>query len=254
MSEPPFKIYNVEKAMIRFAEPDDAARLQELAPHARSHTSITEHLHREYRALEAKCLTSLKEKLRRGELKARCFDANAALTDAKVEIAAEQWEQLDLDPDSDSLWYNDLEYPKLDIWSPSENAGVRPSSIGKLPVILRFCVDTKSKQVRFDFGGSVKGRQYDLFSILTKQHQQDIVKNCAPEKFAFISAGTLAEQLEIDEESVRKYVSKIREDIAQAFSRAEATLDEDAIIQNSRGVGYRLNPHLVEVPSALLVS
>ena len=84
MSEAPFKIYNVEEAMIRFALPEVSERLQELAPHARTSSTQTEHLHREYRRLEEFALESLKEKLLRGELKARCFGPHASLTDKKI--------------------------------------------------------------------------------------------------------------------------------------------------------------------------
>jgi hypothetical protein len=118
---------------------------------------------------------------------------------------------------------------------------------------LRFAVDREKGRVVFGAGICLKGSAFRLFHELLGEFDESRGGNRAPHAFRYIQAEKLAERLDVDEQTLRRHVSRTRAQLRSDFlEHVGRALDEQEVIENRRGRGYRLNPFLIPEPLAFL--
>ena len=110
---------------------------------------------------------------------------------------------------------------------------------------LRLTIDEDKKRIVIAGVGELAGADYRLVAALAETAQQDVQALRAPEDHRYVEARKLSKKLNMDDESVYRRVSKCR----RAFSAmAQAAfghpVDQQALIENSKGEGFRLNPQI----------
>jgi hypothetical protein len=119
--------------------------------------------------------------------------------------------------------------------------GSRDRSSG-IPIVLA----VQGQQVLFNGGITVNAERTTLLSALLPPFRQALDEGRDPEDFESIDANTLANALGIAEQSLRQLVSRTRRHLAHEFEeRFGLILDRDAIVENTRSDGYRLNPRII---------
>lgn len=118
---------------------------------------------------------------------------------------------------------------------------------------IRLAIDSQARQLVFAAGFSVKGRGYELIAALVKEFHEDQAAGRPPANYRYIPWKEVARRLGSDEPALRKAVTRLRRAVAEKFRMliGVAPADDD-IVQNQRWQGYRLNPHLVIQPVAVL--
>ena len=86
-------------------------------------------------------------------------------------------------------------------------------------------------------------------SVLVDLHRQDRAAERAPENYRTMAPADLAQAASsTGEVAGRKAISRLRNKINKEYQQLYgSTLDADAIIENVRGKGYRLNPSVLVV-------
>jgi hypothetical protein len=111
---------------------------------------------------------------------------------------------------------------------------------------IQFAVDPHARKVVFQDGLEMGGSVHELIEILAKNFEADIDAGTFPEQHSFVSASALAKNLNIEEASLRKRISRARKAFAEGFlEKINRQIVADDIIQNQEWKGYRLNPYLV---------
>jgi hypothetical protein len=111
---------------------------------------------------------------------------------------------------------------------------------------IHFARDEANRKILFDMGISLGGAAYELIAALMKDFQGE---------FQFVQSSDLADDLGIDEESMRKRVNRTRKKLEEEYFRAcGRELGLDDVIENQERIGYRLSPHLFLVTVAQLRS
>lgn len=97
--------------------------------------------------------------------------------------------------------------------------------------------------------GEVSGASFELLDALRPTFRSARDAELRPEKYPFLKSIDLANAFSLDEPSMRKRVSRFRnEEVAALCVRAgRSTLPEDAIVENLPWHGYRLNPFRVRL-------
>jgi 7-cyano-7-deazaguanine synthase in queuosine biosynthesis len=141
--------------------------------------------------------------------------------------------------------------PVEDEPSAASQAAVDPHEYKWTPIL--FGVDAKNRKIVFAQDVELSGSSYSLLFELAKQFETDRTAGLAAAQHEFVRADKLADKLAIDPQTLRRRVSRARRDIERAFSHHLARqLMSDAVIENKRWEGYRLNPSLIPVqPSDL---
>ena len=109
---------------------------------------------------------------------------------------------------------------------------------------LRVALDNKGQRALIEGIPPLQGiGTFAVIRELVEASWKDRREGRAPESHTFVSARTLSQKLRITEESLRRRIHSIRTRIADAFTaNAGLPLSHDALIENARWRGYRLNP------------
>ena len=135
--------------------------------------------------------------------------------------------------------------------SASVQAASDTQAIVRKPIV--FAIDQAARKVLFDGGPELTGSAFQVVRALATEFEEDIEKSVAKDAFRFIRTGELAKRLRIDEQSLRKRVSRTRQMLEQQFLQiCDIQLDADDVVQNEEWKGYRLNPYLQLVKPAQL--
>jgi len=120
-----------------------------------------------------------------------------------------------------------------------------------LPAVreIRLAADRGTGRIIFERWGPIKGAGAKLLSALLAEFDHAAEEKLAPEHYPFVSSRVLARQLACDsDETLRRQVLRLRNSIrGLAESAGEPAPDDDALIENQPGRGYRLNPNSVRV-------
>jgi hypothetical protein len=110
---------------------------------------------------------------------------------------------------------------------------------------IRLAVDNAAKCILIDGIASLTGAgDYRLISVLVELHREDREAELAPENYRTLSAADLAEAASRTGDTAgRQAISRLREKINREFQKLYGhDLEPDAVIENVKGKGYRLNP------------
>ncbi len=132
----------------------------------------------------------------------------------------------------------------------SQHSSVAYEGLGSLDVggrqsglILNVAFDEAGRRVVIEGLGHISGASYDLLEALRPSFRRAREAELRPERHPFLKASELAQYLNLDEPSLRKRVSRFRnEELMSLCNFAGHSLPEDAIIENLPWHGYRLNP------------
>jgi hypothetical protein len=111
---------------------------------------------------------------------------------------------------------------------------------------IRMTIDRE--RVIFDRWGAVRGVHAELLIALADSFRNAIKDELAPESFPFIKTDDLRRRLGCKEETIRRRVLRCRNTIARlAIAAGDAPPSLDAVVENSRWHGYRLNPDSIRI-------
>jgi hypothetical protein len=120
------------------------------------------------------------------------------------------------------------------------------------PQRIQFAIAKDAKKVMFK-DIQIGGATFALMAELAAEFEADLGAGTFREQYQFVKAPKLAKRLRITESSLRRRVSRARQQFERAFKRQyRRTLHIDDIIQNQEWSGYRLNPYLLLVLPAQL--
>ena len=116
------------------------------------------------------------------------------------------------------------------------------------PEIL-MAFDENGQRVVIGGLGEISGAIFQLLDTLRQTFRSAREAELLPQKYPFLKTADLARELNLDGASIRKRVSRFRnEEIANLCKAAgRPVLPEDAIIENLPWNGYRLNPFRVRL-------
>ena len=135
--------------------------------------------------------------------------------------------------------------------SPAAQAASDTHDYARKPIL--FAVDFKARSIVFEKGLEVKNAAYLLIAALAEDFESDLDAGTFPSEHRFVNAKALAKRLNIEEDSLRKRVSRSRKIIERGFLEVlNRQLDAADIVENQGWRGYRLNPHLLLVKPAQL--
>lgn len=107
---------------------------------------------------------------------------------------------------------------------------------------IRIAIDTTKRAVLVQGGLELQGEAvFSLLELLLKTFEEDLGDRRAPENYRYTRARMLAEKLGVQEETFRRRVLRIRKMLSGWFAH-DYPLPQDALIENSRWNGYRINP------------
>jgi hypothetical protein len=114
---------------------------------------------------------------------------------------------------------------------------------------IRLAADGATGRIIFERWGAIKGTGAKLLSTLLSEFERASQEKLAPEHYPFVSSRVLVTRLACDsDETLRRQVLRLRNSIrGLAESAGEPAPDDDAVIENQPGRGYRLNPNSVRV-------
>ena len=107
-----------------------------------------------------------------------------------------------------------------------------------------FFFDDKEKKVVFADGMGVSGANCDLLEALLENYR---AARTSGEKIEYIPATKLADQLGINDATLRRRITRFQEEISNPLKVSLGISDD--LIENKHGMGYRLNRVLKEVLS-----
>lgn len=120
----------------------------------------------------------------------------------------------------------------------------------KAPVCM-FAVDEENERVCFGGDFHLEGANFRLFKALLSQHRS---AKGRMDEVPFVMPWKLAEELGIDEQSLRQRVARMRREVADRLAVDQGiSLGADGLIENRPREGYRLAPTLREVSRADLL-
>jgi hypothetical protein len=112
-----------------------------------------------------------------------------------------------------------------------------------------FAVDEDARRIFFSGDFSLDGANFNLIRALLPNHRSG--KTRVPAHVAFITPAELADELRIDEASLRQQVGRTRKLVSERLGVDQGiVLGIDDFIENRQREGYRLNPALREVARA----
>jgi hypothetical protein len=109
---------------------------------------------------------------------------------------------------------------------------------------LRMAVDHRVGRILIAGVRAIEGpAAFALVRKLTEISEADRAAKRAPERHRFTEARRLAAALELSEPSLRRCIRRVRQRLSDAFEQeAGMPLSANALIENVRWKGYRLNP------------
>jgi hypothetical protein len=122
---------------------------------------------------------------------------------------------------------------------------------------LYLAVDPKEQQVMMRGIPPLAGRTtYPLIEQLVEVYEQDRALKRAPENHQYVTTKAILARLSIEDGSLRRCVSRIRNRVANMFEKhCGLALANDAVIQSAAWQGYRINPNVrVVAPDQILAA
>ncbi|MGH6924649.1 MAG: hypothetical protein ACRED5_13005 [Propylenella sp.] len=109
---------------------------------------------------------------------------------------------------------------------------------------IRLALDLTKSRVLIEGVPPIEGSaNFGLVQTLVSQSERDRLQGLAPENHTFRDGHDLAGALGVSAASMRRCIYRIRRHVANAFEvSAGLPLSADAVIENQRWRGYRLNP------------
>ena len=127
--------------------------------------------------------------------------------------------------------------------SAADQGGRRHISVLIRPI--SFGVTADSARVVFASGPVLHGSSAKLVRALIRTFTAGLATARGADGHAYMKSKLLAVELGVTEASLRQQVSRLRAELSEQFLKhIEATIEDDEVIQNESGKGYRLNPHL----------
>ena len=110
-------------------------------------------------------------------------------------------------------------------------------------------IDEGGKRVVFDRWGEIKGASAELIIALAQPFRQAMRNELAPERYPFLETSKLMRQISCEsDETLRRRILRCRNKIAELASNAgDPTPSLDAVFENNKWHGYRLNPDRIRI-------
>ena len=132
---------------------------------------------------------------------------------------------------------------------PSYDRQVRQFMDSLPKPVSEFAVDAEAGRILFRGGFSLDGANFRLVRALLPNHRSGKARE--PADIAFVRPEDMAEELGIDEASLRQQVRRVRALVSERLGVDQGiVLGTDDFIENRQREGYRLNPALREVARA----
>jgi len=119
---------------------------------------------------------------------------------------------------------------------------------------IRIAVDEDEGQVLVEGLAPLTGpKEFQLIKILSDQYLEDQGNKRAPENYRCKDKWNFADELGVEEPTLRRQVSRIRKKVHTGYQgKYGLPLSQDAFIENVHGRGYRINPSVrVLAPSEI---
>ena len=113
---------------------------------------------------------------------------------------------------------------------------------------IRMAIDEGGKRVVFDRWGEIKGASAQLIIALAQPFRQAMRNKLVPERYPFLKTSELMRQISCKSETVRRKIFRCRNKIGELASNAgDPTPSLDAVVENNKWHGYRLNPDRIRI-------
>jgi hypothetical protein len=112
------------------------------------------------------------------------------------------------------------------------------------PAVLEFALDEAAGRVLFHGGYQLVGAGFRLISELigdfrsAKKLRQDV---------PFVPVDQLADRLDIDAQSMRQQLARMRKELQPLAVGLGIPLDQNSLVETKERAGYRLNPECREI-------
>jgi DNA-binding response OmpR family regulator len=111
--------------------------------------------------------------------------------------------------------------------------------------VCEFAVDASARKIRFRGDVVLEGKSFELFEALLPMFREG---KSDGHEVASIQALDLANKLSLTDQSLRQQVNRLRKAITEDIVLGQGLpFDENDIIENQPGKGYRINPGLQEI-------
>ncbi len=110
--------------------------------------------------------------------------------------------------------------------------------------VLEFCFDEAAKHVLFHGGHHLEGANFRVVAALIDNFRNAKKKRA---DVPFLSPANLAERLGVDDQSMRRQLTRLREALEPLTVMLGILLDQDTFIETKPRSGYRLNPEWREI-------
>jgi hypothetical protein len=118
---------------------------------------------------------------------------------------------------------------------------------------IRIAFDDDKKAVILWSGEQLGGACYSLLHLLRPGYEKAKRDGLAPENYPFVDGRKLADQLNIEEPTLRKRISRLRRRLDRcSIACGYGPLSPDAVIENEPWGGYRLNPTVLVLAASEL--
>jgi hypothetical protein len=128
---------------------------------------------------------------------------------------------------------------------PSNYDAEMKAAIDRLsPAVLEFALDEAAGRVLFHGGYQLVGAGFRLISELigdfrsAKKLRQDV---------PFVPVDQLADRLDIDAQSMRQQLARMRKELQPLAVGLGIPLDQNSLVETKERAGYRLNPECREI-------
>ena len=114
---------------------------------------------------------------------------------------------------------------------------------------IRMAIDEAGKRVVFDRWGEIKGTSAELIIALAQPFRQAMRNELAPERYPFLETSKLMRQISCkSDETLRRRIHRCRNKIAElANNEGDSAPSLDAVFENNKWHGYRLNPDRIRI-------
>jgi 7-cyano-7-deazaguanine synthase in queuosine biosynthesis len=114
---------------------------------------------------------------------------------------------------------------------------------------IRMAIDEGRKRVVFDRWGEIKGASAQLIIALAQPFRQAMRNKLVPERYPFLKASELMRQISCkSDETLRRQIFRCRNKIGELASNAgDPTPSLDAVLENNKWHGYRVNPDRIRI-------
>lgn len=113
--------------------------------------------------------------------------------------------------------------------------------------VLEYAVDAGADHVLFRGGLTLEGANFKLVDALLVGFRKAKAED---REVPFLSATSLADRLQLDEQSLRQQLRRLRKALEPLAVTLGIPMDQDTFIETKERAGYRLNPDLREIAVA----